>query len=1280
MPPTSFRKRDRSPTPDDPPSPNKKAKTKSSSSSSAKPTAAAGKKPKPTLFDAVDTPLGKARSKAENKALLDRLGGGKGGEDEDEGEDSELSDLGSDQFEDVEPAGKKRRLALDTEADDDDDDDESDDEDMQFEDAMGAEPSETAPPREQQEIADVNITLNDDGSAYTAPLVSAATGKKGPSKKERATRVLTHCLHVQSLMWHNAVRNSWLNDGEVQRVLVEGLSVGVKDEVKRWRESMGVLSERELEGRKEERVKKKGGRKGKGKGRDWGADAKFQEAGVPDLSRGDPLLRLLKILTAYWKKRFTVTAPGLRKQGYMPLKRLRDEIRGWQGHKDDQEEYGERIESKEQFRKAARQCEGSRDVGAQLFVALLRGLGVETRLVANLQPIGIGWSKGEDADVRKTKKEKKSEVVNLESEEDEEVKGATPEKGGSRRTSKGVEKSSGKKANGKIKEEKPSRKSGRGNKSQPINLEESDSELSELSDSDNANGEDEEDDASVVDVTPATKSMKPNKKYDRDMAFPNYWAEVLSPVSNTYIPVDPVVLNTIASNAELLLTFEPRGKKAEKAKQVICYTIAHASDGTAKDVTVRYLKKHQLPGKTKGLRVGPERIPIYNRKGKIRKYEEYDWFKTVMSGYTRPSNKRSAADDLEEQTELKPFKPADEKKEVEKESLQWYKQSADYVLEHHLRREEAILPSAKPVRSFTAGKGDKAKTHPVYKRSDVVVCKTVESWHKEGRALKPAQQPMKYVPMRAVTLVRKREMEDAKRETGEALKQGLYSREQTDWIIPPPIVDGKIPKNAFGNMDVYVPTMVPEGAVHLPLKGSAKLCRKLDIDYAEACTGFEFGKQRAVPVLTGVVVAEEHEELVRDAWRTEQKEVRRKEDEKRRGLSLHWWRKMLMGLRIVERMREEYSELGDGGGESNPFVKKAEREGRKVGVEGSGVDEEEGGGGFFLPGHDEEEVPQTRKGRGEGNGGEEGAGGFLPDAEDEDTEMVGGGFLVEENPDDSNTSGPTAAKKSHATVTPVSLQSRHKAATAEDEADENEHDDEEGADVDDNEDDEEDLEPEPSLPVKKPRRSAASSANKPKPEPKPKPKPMPTPTRKTTTSRRKPTKAPSPTPTSSTAPSISAENGTDDDRDPSPASSALSTHESEAPTPSPGSTPGGVRSRRTVNTAAVSPKVVVSPAKRRRRQQQQQQQQRSTRSSVVGAGKDTQRGKGRGIRSRFFAGGAGGDEDDEDGDGDDDENENENDDNDNGGGGEGEDSGDESEEEVVKPRRSTARTRARATG
>ena len=324
MPPYVSRKRERSDSPAQTSPPAKKR------------AAAAKQKPKPkqgkkTLFDAADE-LGKKQGSSEKaKKFLDEL---------DDDDESSLSEADSDEFEDV-PTTKRRKIANGADGDDADDDDEDE---MDWEDAFQQQgdsaSTPAAPSIAEPEIGDVNVSVKEDGS-YIPEIVPSGV-RKGPSKRERQIRIQTHCLHVQALMWHNTVRNSWLNDKEVQKALVDGLADGVKREITRWREAMGTLTKEELEAKKKAaaaRNKKKGGRKGKdtASGRDWGYNASHLEQGVPDLSHGDPLLRLLKILTAYWRKRFTITAPGLRKEGYKPLRRLRDDIKHWEKNETDVE-------------------------------------------------------------------------------------------------------------------------------------------------------------------------------------------------------------------------------------------------------------------------------------------------------------------------------------------------------------------------------------------------------------------------------------------------------------------------------------------------------------------------------------------------------------------------------------------------------------------------------------------------------------------------------------------------------------------------------------------------------------------------------------------------------------------------------------------------------------------------------------------------------------------------------------------------------------------------------
>lgn len=857
---------------------------------------------KESLFETVDN-AGASSTLKDNRNFLESLNAAD--------MESSLSDVSTYELDDLRPS-KKCKASGDYE-------EREEEEETDWEDAMHPD-TPNLHNSSHDSIGTLELTL--ENGARAGALLNLHDKKKGLSKIERKIRISTHCMHVQFLLYHNLVRSGWACDTEVQWILVGQVPTGVKKEIEKWRVSSGLSAQTKPEkspslmhGRSTKR-RRGGASENERSRRDWGTPAERLEGGIPNLSRGDPLIRLLKVLAAYWKKRFTITAPGLRKQGYKSLTQLETEIASFKTDPHDPGIHGERLESVHDLRDLAKRCEGSRDIGAQLFTALIRGLGIEARLVASIQPIGFGWGKGEEAAVKRkqTSNEPDLKGVNSSSYSDGRVETTAAQSKGTLRT--------------QIKTAKPPQslaaRRGRtkGGKDAPIYLAEDDS---------NSNRDPSasaDDDVYVVDITPATPRTKPDMQYDRDMSFPIYWTEVISPITNDVYPVDSFTLNpAVATTQGHLALFESRGAKADKAKQVFAYAIAFSSDGTAKDVTTRYLKRHMWPGRTKGVRLPVEKLPVYNRKGKIMHHEEYDWFKSVMSGYMRTSNMRTAVDDLEEAKDLKALKQEKKKITERPETLQGYKNSADFVLGRHLRREEAILPGSTLVKTFLTGKGEKAKEEPVYRRKDVAICRTGESWHKEGRQVKAGEHPMKMVPVRAVTLTRKREVEEAERGGGVKLTQGLYAWDQTDWIIPPPIQNGVIPKNAFGNMDCYVPTMVPKGAVHIPLRSTTKICKRLGVDFAEACTGFEFGNQRAVPVITGVVVAAEHEELVIDEWKKDEEERKIKEEGKREKFALAAWRKMLMGLRIMKRVQEEYGADADEDlkEEVNPFINKKKR-------------------------------------------------------------------------------------------------------------------------------------------------------------------------------------------------------------------------------------------------------------------------------------------------------------------------------------------------------------------
>jgi xeroderma pigmentosum group C-complementing protein len=813
---------------------------------------------KESVFQTLDAPPTTKRTLSQTKAFLERAD-----------DDSELSEPGSssdDNFEDV-PLNKGKAKARVNE------DDDSGDEN--WEDALGGQQDGDHGPVPVIS-GDIALTLS---AAPKTAFDTKPDGRKGPSKIQREIRNATHCMHMQYLMFHNLIRNAWIQDKEVQKIVVEALPAKSWQIVERYWKDAGITDGPSRTVATRRKIAKKEKAKSKAKethaksrsARDWGAASAPLEPNMPNMSAGDPLRGLVGQLAYSWNKSFTVTAPRLRKRGYLSPTTLEAEINAWKEDPSHPGTFGERIENLDAFRELARRREGSNDVSQQLFTALLRGLGIEARMVVSLQPVGFGFSQVEEGKPK-----------NLEKLEDA-VKVPTLKTPASHKPGQA---------------QSPMLK----NKEKLIIDASNDSDLS-----------------SAISISSGSEQEQAKKKTAKarprreELLYPTYWTEAISHLTHTPFAISSGPDHSLAHHhlPHPFKDFYARGAAADNARQVFAYLVAFSSDGTAKDVTTRYLPKHQWPGRTKGFRMGVEKTPIYNKRGKVKRWEEWDWLQALMSSYARPHNKRQPWDEVEDEGDLVPAEPERKKtmdEEGGKETLQGYKNSAQYVLERHLRREEALRRGAKIVRHFVTGKGDKETTEPVYRRKDVVNCKTVESWHKEGREVKQGEQPLKMVPMRAVTVTRKREIEEREREEGGKVKQGLYSKAQTDWIIPDPIVDGKIPRNSFNNIDIYVPTMVPKGAVHIPLKGTARICRKLNIEHAEACTGFEFGKQRAVPVLTGVVVSVENEDLVIDAWRVDEAEKAKKEAEKREKLLLGLWRKFFSGLRIVERMKAEYGE------------------------------------------------------------------------------------------------------------------------------------------------------------------------------------------------------------------------------------------------------------------------------------------------------------------------------------------------------------------------------------
>lgn len=208
----------------------------------------------------------------------------------------------------------------------------------------------------------------------------------------------------------------------------------------------------------------------------------------------------------------------------------------------------------------------------------------------------------------------------------------------------------------------------------------------------------------------------------------------------------------------------------------------------------------------------------------------------------------------------------------------------------------------------------------------------------------------------------------------------LYAAHQTTLYRPPPVVNGRIPKNAYGNLDIYVSSMVPAGGSHIAHPETARAARVLGIDYAQAVTGFEFKGRHGTAVISGAVVANEYCQAVKEVIEGFDDEKAQGEEERRSVEALRAWKRLLTGLRIRERIQgyeiEGERKLADEGiGRIDDTGDESDDEDEEEDYDD--YEDDEGGGGFFpdrmAVANAEPTAGSTDRYRGDGEMG----GGFL---------------------------------------------------------------------------------------------------------------------------------------------------------------------------------------------------------------------------------------------------------------------------------------------------------------
>uniref|UniRef100_A0A667WLL3 Xeroderma pigmentosum, complementation group C n=1 Tax=Myripristis murdjan TaxID=586833 RepID=A0A667WLL3_9TELE len=342
---------------------------------------------------------------------------------------------------------------------------------------------------------------------------------------------------------------------------------------------------------------------------------------------------------------------------------------------------------------------------------------------------------------------------------------------------------------------------------------------------------------------------------------------------------------------------------SQNATAPVTYVVSVDGDGFLKDLGRKY-------------------DPTWMTSSRKRRVDD-DWWEETLEPFLGPEDERDMKEDKELHAKLldKPLPT----------SIAEYKNHPLYALTRHLLKYEALYPATAAVLGYCRGE-------PVYSRDCVHTLHSRDTWLKEARTVRLGEEPYKMVRGFSNRSRKARMMSEQKDEKD----LPLFGEWQTEEYQPPVAVDGKVPRNDYGNVYLFKPCMLPVGCVHLRLPNLHRVARKLDLDAAPAVTGFDFHGGYSHAVTDGYIVCEEHEELLRAAWVEEQEVQKQKEKEKQEKRAIANWTLLVKGLLIRERLQRRYGKKNQGPG---GLIHTQDREGA-----GALSSDEEAGEGGGAPG------------------------------------------------------------------------------------------------------------------------------------------------------------------------------------------------------------------------------------------------------------------------------------------------------------------------------------------
>eukprot|EP00941_MAST-03F_sp_MAST-3F-sp1_P002228 g2228.t1 len=374
--------------------------------------------------------------------------------------------------------------------------------------------------------------------------------------------------------------------------------------------------------------------------------------------------------------------------------------------------------------------------------------------------------------------------------------------------------------------------------------------------------------------------------------------------------------------SKLLSTLRDKKTKGKNKTQLpIGYAIGVERSGNLFDVTRRYSTRWSLseklrppPPSNKSIAGKAQQIFINSTDSK---WKSIEGLLKILNGKKNMNiSDRITLEEIELSSR--------EENEPMPTTLDGFKKSKKYVLERHLKHKETIRKVTgkasvipEPVGYF--------RTERVFLRLYVHEVHSERNWFRKFcRKVRKCEvaQPVKYLksekkgrsatPPMFENYQEKEENNGAlqKQEKNEVHDRGLYGEWQTDAWKPPSFSENgnRVPRNEHGNWELWSPGHLPNGCAYLPYRGVAKIAAELGIDHVEPVIGFERKNGHSYPEMKGAIVCVDFANMLKEAWFAKESARTEKLLDKRRDKIVKRWAKFVHGLKVKKRIAETYLE------------------------------------------------------------------------------------------------------------------------------------------------------------------------------------------------------------------------------------------------------------------------------------------------------------------------------------------------------------------------------------